>query len=99
MQPSNKEEFLQRFNENQKLSGFGLETTMHVPCPFCAAPDFMVYKIIDSAAAMARGGTCNVCDRSMKAIFDRKPGVTSFTIVQTGGPDQPEWLEPKIPRA
>jgi hypothetical protein len=38
------------------------------------------------------------CGRGAKAILSPIPGGTSFEMVQTSGPDQPDWLEPKMRR-
>lgn len=84
---------------NTTITGFGLDTTMHAPCPFCGAPDFMVYRIIDSREAMAKGGTCTACKRSMRGIVQSNPLQTQVSFVQTGGDDLPDWYEPKVPRS
>jgi hypothetical protein len=97
-EPGNMDEYTARFHQNQRIEGYGLDTTMVMPCPFCAAPDFMRWKILEVESAMHRGGTCKECGRSTKAIFQRSPSGVQFEIVQTGGPDQPEWLAPKMRR-
>jgi hypothetical protein len=97
-EPKDYDEYLKRLNENTKMEGFGFEVTMTVPCPFCAAPDFQKYLILEVEEAMAKDTTCKECGRSAKAIYHRSPGSTSFEVVQTGGPDQPEWLKPKMRR-
>jgi len=97
--PTSYAEYLERFHANQKLSGYGLDVTVHLPCPFCAAPDFMVYKVIDSEAAMVDGSTCKECSRSAAMEFSvNTPSQKAFEVVQTGGDDQPDWLEPKMRR-
>jgi hypothetical protein len=94
-QPQSRDEYLKRFAANQKVSGHGLETTVHAPCAFCAAPDFMVHRIIDIEAAMRQGATCKECGRSAKALFSTLPdGGKQFEIVQIGGDDPPAWLDP-----
>lgn len=98
-QPANAEEYLERFNTNQKCSGFGIEeATIHMPCPFCAAPDFMVYRIIDAQDAMMKGGICKECGRGCQAVFQKSAHSTAFEFVQTVGADQPDWLTPKMRR-
>lgn len=99
-QPTNAEDYRKRFHENEKISGFGVGNVfVHMPCAFCAAPDFLVYEILDVERAIAEGGTCKECGRSMRAIVTRTAdrGV-SFEFVQTGGPDAPPWLQPAIRR-
>lgn len=81
-------EYLKRFHENQRITGFGLQTTMHAPCPFCAAADFMVFKIQQTEKAMVDGAVCKECKRGLRAIMHRGAGgaVVSFEFVQTEGP-------------
>ena len=84
---------------NSSVTGSGIEgTTMHLACPFCCATDFMVYRLVDAKDAMVKGGTCHTCGRSARCEFDGDYTAIQFSIVQTGGPDQPEWLVPKMRR-
>jgi len=96
--PRSHEEYLARFAANQHYFGFGLETGLSMPCPFCAAADFLASRILEVEQKLEVGATCRECARSAKAIFTREPGITRFEIVQTGGPDQPDWLLPKMRR-
>lgn len=97
-QPKNAEEYRERFHRNQRIEGFGTDTATHLPCPFCAASDFMTLPITQADEAMQRGAMCKECGRSAKGIVERSASGVRFEIVQTGGPDQPEWLEPKMRR-
>jgi hypothetical protein len=47
-----------RFEANLTTSGYGVDTTSHMPCAWCAAPDFLVAKILDFEEAMKRESTC-----------------------------------------
>lgn len=98
--PTTMQEYLDRFKANELTSGYGILGVMqHMPCPFCAAAEFIVYRVLNVRDALARGATCNDCGRSAKALFtDSPPNGLSFEMVQTGGADQPEWLEPKMRR-
>lgn len=96
--PTSKEEYFKRFYENQRVEGFGLDTSMVYPCPFCAAPDWAKNKIIEMEEVMARAHHCGECGRSAKMIFDRSANGVSFEVVQCGGPDQADWFEPKMRR-
>lgn len=99
MQPTNKDEYLARFYANQGAEGWGLETASVIPCPFCAAPRWMVAKILEIEEAMQRSHHCGECGRSAKSILTHHHGGgKSFEVVQTGGPDQPDWFEPKMRR-
>ena len=96
--PRNNDELAVRINLNQQVTGFGFDTTMHMPCPFCGAPDFMVFKVIDTLEASKQGGTCKECKRSMKTIVTSIRGGRNMEFVQSAGPDQPDWLSPKMRR-
>jgi hypothetical protein len=80
---------------NTKVEGKGPDTIVHAPCPFCAAPDFLVYRLLDVQSAVSEDTTCASCARSMRGIFteDGKGG-TQVELVQTGGPDIPAWFTP-----
>jgi hypothetical protein len=98
-EPRNVAEYLARFHANQRIEGYGIQTTTITPCPFCGAPDWMRWPILEAQEAMQRGATCLECGRSAKAVFHvNEPGNKQFEFVQTGGPDQPEWFTPKMRR-
>jgi hypothetical protein len=97
-EPKDYDEYLKRFFQNNKIEGFGLDVTMRMPCPFCAAVDFMVYAVLNAEDAMTRGATCKECNRGARAIFKRMGGSVSFELAQTEGREQPAWLEPKMRR-
>ena len=98
-EPKTREEWEKRFAENQKISGFGLATSMHMPCPFCAAPDFLTYRIIDTEEALVDGAVCKECNRGAAIEFSvNTPSNKQFEMVQTSGPDQPVWLDPLMRR-
>ena len=98
MQPNSHAEYLERFHRNNRVEGFGMDVKCVVPCPFCAAADWMAWPILQVEEKMQEGATCQECKRSARAIFTYADGGKSFEIVQTGGPDQPEWLQPKMRR-
>lgn len=98
-EPTSMQEYTERFHANQNVSGFGIETTMHMPCPFCAAPEFMVYRIIDSEAAMQEGAVCSSCKRGAAIEFSvNTESMKQFEVVQTSGAAQPSWLQPQMRR-
>lgn len=98
-EPASSEEYLARFHANQRTSGFGITgTTVHMPCPFCAAADWLVTPVIDTEENMQRDTTCSECGRSSLAIVRRSHHGVEFEFVQTGGADPPEWLTPKMRR-
>lgn len=95
--PTNKEEYLARFHMNQRIEGFGLDTTTHLPCPFCAAAGFMVLPVTSTHEALDAGATCKECGRSARGLITRTPTQTTMEMVQTGGDDPPDWT-PKMRR-
>lgn len=95
--PKDLPEYQKRFAAAQSVSGSGLDTTMHMPCPFCAYPNWSNYRIVDTETAMAEERVCQKCGRGAKALFTREGEGVSFEIVQTRGDDIPDFL-PKIRR-
>jgi hypothetical protein len=97
-EPQNLQEYHQRCRENNTISGQGSDNVRcHVPCPFCGAPDFMIFGILEIGAVGAKGATCSECGRSAKILtHGTQPGSIRCEMVQTGGADQPEWLIPKL---
>lgn len=100
--PTTSEEYTARFSLNMRTSGCGVRgVTQHFPCPFCAAPDWYVVKIIDFGpppnvygATEAGPFTCAECGRSGKFIHNRQPGSVTSEFVQTGGDDPPPFMTP-----
>ena len=98
-EPASAQEYTQRFHANQRITGFGIDgVRMHVPCPFCAAPDWLVHGILETETAMQRDTICQECGRSARALMQRDARGVQFEFVQTGGPDQPDWLTPHMRR-
>lgn len=89
--PTTEAEFLVRFRRNQRLSGRGLETRVHMPCAFCAAPDFIVYRIVEVESIMTKGAVCRECKRGLRAHYRHAVGMTTFGLVQTSGDPPPPW--------
>jgi hypothetical protein len=94
-----KAEYEARYAANTKLSGRGLDTTMHVPCPFCGAADFIVHRIVDTREALSAGAVCAECKRGARAEFHVRDGgaTTTVGLMQTCGDDPPAFLT-HIPR-
>jgi hypothetical protein len=95
--PISMSDYVQKFTSNQRISGYGLEVTMHVPCPFCATPDWLVHRVLDTEGAYSRGAVCRHCSRGCRALVSHDQGGVAMRFVQTCGPEQPSWLEPKMP--
>jgi hypothetical protein len=86
------ESYNRLFNENQKLDGFGLEVTMYMPCPFCCADDFMIFRILEQKEVTRKPHVCRNCNRGAMIVYTESMGGTSFEIVQTAGEDPPDYL-------
>lgn len=97
-EPKDFDEYNERFHANQVIEGYGLDVTMVSPCPFCAAAGWARWKVMDMDRTASKDNLCRVCGRSAKIIIKRERGGVGFEVVQTGGPDQPEWLQPKMRR-
>lgn len=90
------EELNQRQLANTEISGEGIHgVTQHFPCPMCGAPDWYVVKIIDFAETSPEI-TCGECGRTFQLVYKKLPNGSSIECVQTGGADQPDWMEPKM---
>lgn len=96
--PKNLAELNARIVGNAKIDGFGLDVTVTSPCPFCGVAGWGKWRVIDSEREMQKSRECKSCGRSARAVIQRGQGGISFEIVQTGGPDQPDWMEPKMRR-
>jgi hypothetical protein len=55
-----------------RMTGVGMDTTRHIPCPLCDAPNFLSFKVRDATPGAMLSGTCAAC------------GCTGMTVI---GPD------------
>ncbi len=92
--PKDLDTYNAQYQDGTEYVGYGLETGMKVPCPFCTAPGFMEYRIMGCAEVMAREHICGRCKRGMKAIIKKAGGNTSMEMVQTRGDGPPAYLGP-----
>lgn len=94
-----REDYERRFVQNEKVTGYGLDTQVHMPCPACAAADWLVYKLLDKdmKKILAAGADCPHCGRGFKVVFQDIGGGSMFEVVQTKGDDLPLYL-PKMRR-
>lgn len=96
--PTTLDELNARIQANMRIEGYGLETRTVLTCPFCGAPDWMVYPItagLNDYADLAVPHTCKACQRSAKLVTKRLDGGVSQELVQTGGPEPPAFFKPK----
>lgn len=87
-----KDEYNHKYLENTKITGFGLETTVHMPCPFCTEPNFVSYRILDVEFALKQNNICRRCERGATVIFKKSEQGTSLEMVQTSGDDPPDYI-------
>jgi len=94
-QPATKEEYERRYKENTRIEGFGADTKTIMACPFCAAPDFMVFPVtaaLNEYADVCKPHTCKECGRTMTSEVNRTDGGVTMSFAQTGGDDPPAWV-------
>ena len=99
--PKTREEYVARFEASQRVSGVGFDVTSHIPCPFCAAPDFLVAKLLNVETGemfgqvLERGAVCRECGRGARGLTVRTANGVTIEMVQTCGPDAvAPWLPP-----
>jgi hypothetical protein len=91
---ASNEEFDDKWERNSTISGSGSEATVHSPCPFCAEPDFLVHRVVDTSAAYSAGAVCKHCRRGVRRVVNAGPIGWTQEFVQTCGPDAPSWQRP-----
>lgn len=91
--PEDREEYEHRWTQNFQITGAGIDgMRTHVPCPFCAAADFIVHGVLDFLEKMGKGAICKACGRGCRALIDHADSATRFRLVQTSGAKAPDWL-------
>lgn len=63
------EEYSDKFNQNMRTSGRFTSTTMHLPCPWCAEPDYMVVPLVNTPQVMSMPTLCKNCGRTGKTVY------------------------------
>lgn len=85
--------------ERQRIEGFGLEVRVTSPCPFCCAPDFNSYLVIDVEKISGKEVVCKACGRGAMHLMTHDAfGGTQVELVQTRGPDPDLPFLPKMRR-
>ena len=95
--PPDRATYDRLYNERSECVGFGAETGMRVPCPFCCHPNFQEWKIwpdhpLHVETVLAKDAECPNCGRGIKALFTRSDSGVQFEMVQTCGDDPPSYL-------
>ena len=86
-------EYELKYQRNSVIAGSGRSTTLRVPCPFCAEPDFFVHSIFGAREAFSAGAVCDHCGRGCRAVYtDDGVGGFSFEFIQTVGSDPPSFI-------
>lgn len=93
--PTSMGEFNERVHRNYAITGYGIDgVTNHFPCPFCGAAEWLVIKLIDYGLE-DHEATCEECERTARIVTTR-PGDIRQEFLFVSGPEQPDWLEPKM---
>ncbi len=91
----NRAEFFAKATANMRVSGFGIaETTVHIPCPFCAEPDFMVSRVMESREPFSAGATCKHCGRSARFPVESDSDSTRTWLEVTDDGPHPDEMYP-----
>lgn len=97
-QPASAQEFMLRHYKNYQVTGLGMDVATHMPCPGCAAKNWLVFKLPDTMRATSAGRVCEECHRGFRAVYQVGGGITRFEMVQTVGPALPDWHQPPMRR-
>lgn len=83
------------------VGGFGPETYMTVPCPFCGEPELATWYVWPGHpknvfAVASKEMVCRNCDRGIRHLFAQSADgwATRYEVVQTRGDDPPAYLPP-----
>ena len=90
--PLTHDVFTKKYEKNTRYSGQGLELKIHMPCPFCAEPDFVNFKLLEMREKMIRPHECQACGRAMKLRYEGNPSQLLITMIQTKGAPPPDFL-------
>ncbi len=99
--PASYEEFEKRCYRNRRIAGYGFGTHMVMPCPFCAAANWQTWRIgqrEDMLRVMQSSTLCASCGRSARMEGRAQDDTEYWRLIQTGGPDVPDWYWPKPER-
>jgi hypothetical protein len=90
--PETHDEYILLFHAHQRLSGRGFDTTVHMPCPFCAAADWNVYRVVDARDALAGERFCAGCKRTTLGTVTKIHDEVHYEMVLLEGDDPPAWM-------
>lgn len=95
--PQDMVEYNALMSENFSMHTIDGEVRVSLPCPFCAAKNWLTYSVQTMRKTLLDGATCSNCGRSAKLEargIDEES--TQLDLFQTGGPEQPAWMSPRI---
>jgi hypothetical protein len=95
--PATVAEYNQLAAKNARVTGQGTQTVTHIPCPGCAAPDWLAFPVtaaLDEYAGVQRPARCAACGRTFRLAITREGGSVISEFIQTGGPALPAYLPP-----
>lgn len=95
--PKTKAEFESLYHSNARVSGYGALVTQHLPCPFCAAPDWLDVPIAKlalegSQKVFGTPRTCVECKRTAKVLVAETASMTSMRLLLIEGDEPAEYL-------
>jgi hypothetical protein len=93
--PKSLRSFIIRWNENSYTRGVGLLTTVHLACPFCASPEWLIHGTRDAAKKLTAGAVCRFCLRGAKFMSTKTPTGNRAVLYQTVGSPPPIWMPDK----
>lgn len=95
--PATLEEFNARTLTSTRIEGYGLDVTTYLPCPGCAAPDWLAMPITTAMRAyrdITGPRTCAECGRACRISMLQSRSGISFEFVQVSGDPLPAYLPP-----
>lgn len=96
-----KTEFLQRWAKSVGVGPPNPDFILAMPCPACAAPEFIAAPVMVQQQAWEKGATCQHCHRTIRLAvkegFDpmNQQHFIDYNLVLVSGDDLPAWMPPK----
>ena len=91
--PATKEDFESLYHSNTSVSGYGVDITQHLPCPFCAAKGWATWRLaLPVSKVWAEPKKCDACGRTSKLAVTETAFSTSMQLILVDGPDPAPYL-------
>lgn len=94
--PQTMHEYNQRYNDNTRFEGRYAETKTVMPCPGCAASDWLDWPVtaaMNDYADVTKPTKCKHCNRTFRFQMDASANGITMRIYQTDGPEVPSFLK------